>query len=172
MLSRFSQLVAVLCSMATFSICSCLLPAKAVASDTFLVSVGTALTPDGESFDLHFQGGVAAFPVNGLAVGFEAFGTFPGDGSVWRLTPHTTYYLPMIPVIKPYLGAFYGRYIATHDRRLPAENSFGARAGIQISPGIPLKITAGAVYEYRFFDDCSAVDCDRFYPEVQLMAVF
>ena len=141
---------------------------------TFRVSGGIGVTNYDETPEIQFNAGVGVFPVNGLLVHADIFGRFPDGGTIWRISPGVTYFIPLTPILKPYIGAFYGRYIATGNLVPAIRNSVGARAGLQVSTGTPLSLVAGVVYE-RYFHDSntpSGFDKSRWYPEVSIAVSF
>jgi hypothetical protein len=109
--------------------------------------------------------GLGYFLVDGLEVGLDYDIWFLADPVLNRLSPETRYVFHMIPVIKPYVGAFYRHtFVADYDDF----DYVGARAGAYIIPSRSRSyIGAGAVYEHMLdCEDSAFLDCDSVYPEI------
>ena len=111
--------------------------------------------------------GVGYFLVDGLEIGADYEAWLFAEPVLQRLSPETRYVFHMVPVIKPYIGAFYRHtFVSDYDDL----NSVGGRAGAYIIPrSSRMYFGAGAVYERTL--DCSSsafVDCDSVYPEVTI----
>jgi hypothetical protein len=96
-------------------------------------------------------------------------------GSIWFLdspvsgtiTPGVNYVLHMVPVLKPYVGAFYRHYIIGDNYK--DLNSVGARLGLYLMPR-PTRsyFGIGAVFETLFDCDSKVRACNSVYPEVTI----
>jgi len=125
------------------------------------VMVGSAYF--GEKDYFIFGLGLSYFVVDGLSLGV--------DGSIWlfdeptlgTITPNARYVLHMVPVIKPYVGGFWKRYLIGDDYK--DFSSVGARMGAYLMPSRTY-LGIGAVYEHIL--DCKDVilECDSWYPEL------
>ena len=99
---------------------------------------------------------------SGLAPNAELGYSFGADPSIWTFRPGLTYFLP-IPVISPYIGAFYTRWFVGGG--LPDQNGVGGRAGISLGRFVSL----GVIYDHVF--GCSA-NCDSWAPILAAGASF
>lgn len=114
--------------------------------------------------------GLGYYILNGLELGL--------DGSVWvfdsptigMVTPQAKYVFGFVPVIKPYVGAFYRQYIVGSG--IDDFDSAGGRAGIYLVPGSSASIGIGVVYEHLI--DCKdrILPCDAWYPEGTIAVSF
>jgi hypothetical protein len=80
------------------------------------------------------------------------------------------YVFHQVPVLKPYIGAFYRR---TYVDGLPDINSAGGRAGVYVQAGRNAYVGAGAVYESYL--DCNTTtyrSCSDTYPELSFTVAF
>jgi hypothetical protein len=93
---------------------------------------------------------------NGLAPNLEVSYSFGETPTIWALRPGLTWYM-QLPVIHPYLGAYYARWIVGSGQ--PDQNAVGARGGISLGRFISL----GATYERVL--DCSR-NCDAWAPMI------
>ncbi|MEI9935749.1 MAG: hypothetical protein WDO69_00860 [Pseudomonadota bacterium] len=130
---------------------------------TLLLGTGSTRT------DTYFiiGGGVGYFLVDGLEVGADYEAWLFAKPVLQRLSPEARYVFHMVPVIKPYIGAFYRHtFVSDYDDL----NSVGGRAGIYYVPRSGrIWIGGGAVYERTL--DCTSsefVDCDSVYPEISI----
>jgi hypothetical protein len=108
--------------------------------------------------------------IDGLNVGLFAETWSGADPHVYKLTPSVQYVLHQVPVVKPYIGAFYRR---TYVENLPDINSAGGRAGAYLQAGRSAYVGAGVVYESYL--DCSKTvyrECTSTYPEVSFTIAF
>jgi hypothetical protein len=93
---------------------------------------------------------------SGLAPNLEVSYSFGETPTIWALRPGVTWYM-QIPVLHPYLGAYYARWFVGSGR--PDENALGARGGISLGRFISLGVT------YERVLDCSR-SCDAWSPMV------
>jgi len=70
--------------------------------------------------------GVGWLTPSGIAPNAELGFSFGASPSIWTFRPGVTWFLP-IPVISPYIGAFYTRWFIGDTR--PDQNGIGGRAG-------------------------------------------
>jgi hypothetical protein len=92
----------------------------------------------------------------GLAPNLELSYSFGQTPTIWALRPGVSWYM-QIPVLHPYLGAYYARWLVGNGQ--PDQNAVGARAGISLGRFISL----GATYERVL--DCSR-NCDAWAPMI------
>jgi hypothetical protein len=128
------------------------------------VTGGTGSSFDDDYFDI--GAGVGYNVADGLELALNWDVWLGGDPTVNRLAPGVNYTFAMIPVVKPYLGAFY-RHAFVPD--FSDVDYLGGRAGIYlVPPAGRLSISGGAAYERVL--DCGDgfrfTDCDSFYPEI------
>jgi len=134
----------------------------------FIVTAGTGYAFDETYFVAGL--GVSHYVIDGLNVGLFFESWSGSEPSVYKLTPSVQYVLYQIPVVKPYIGAFYRR---TYIDGLPDINSAGGRAGAYLQAGRNAYIGAGVVYESYL--DCSKSvyrECTSTYPEVSFTIAF
>ena len=86
--------------------------------------------------------------------------------TVLKVAPGLTWYMPL-PVIRPYVGAYYARWIVSSG--LDDQDAGGVRGGIAILSAGPASATIGVAYERRF--SCS-VNCDTWLPEAGVGITF
>ena len=125
------------------------------------IMVGSAYFMDKDYFI--FGLGLSYFVVDGLSLGV--------DGSIWlfdeptlgTITPNARYVLHMVPVIKPYVGGFWKRYLIGDD--IKDFSSVGARMGAYLMPTRSY-LGIGAVYEHMLDCNEEILECDSWYPEL------
>jgi hypothetical protein len=93
---------------------------------------------------------------SGLAPNLEVSYSFGETPTIWAVRPGLTWYM-QIPVLHPYLGAYYARWLVGNGQ--PDQNAVGARAGVSLGRFISL----GATYERVL--DCSR-NCDAWAPMI------
>ena len=135
---------------------------------TALIGTGSSVT---DTY-LILGAGVGYFLVDGLEVGLDYELWFLAEPVLNRLSPETRYVLHFVPVIKPYIGAFYRHTFVGSD--IEDFDHIGARAGAYIIPSRSrLFVGVGAVFEHLLgCDDDSYWDCDEVYPEVTIGITF
>jgi hypothetical protein len=134
----------------------------------FVVTGGTGYAFDETYFVAGL--GVSHYVIDGLNVGLFLESWTGSDPSVYKVTPSVQYVLYQVPVVKPYIGAFYRR---TYVESLPDINSAGGRAGAYLQAGRNAYLGAGVVYESYL--DCSKTvyrECTSTYPEVSFTIAF
>jgi hypothetical protein len=134
----------------------------------FIVTGGTGYAFDETYFVAGL--GVSHYVVDGLNLGLFFESWSGSDPSVYKLTPSVQYVLYQVPVVKPYVGAFYRR---TYVDGLEDINSAGGRAGAYLQAGRNAYVGAGVVYESYL--DCSKTvyrECTSTYPEVSFTIAF
>ena len=148
-----------------------LLPVSASAYEQgdFSVSGGGSLRfdPDGSIFVLSL--GVGYFVVDGLELGLSTSAFFGADPFVTQVTVGPRYIFYKVPVIKPYVGAFYRHWFVADN--FPDVDTVGGRAGVVFQPdGSRIAISGGLVYE-RVISSCSE-ECNLVYPELSFSLHF
>jgi hypothetical protein len=110
--------------------------------------------------------------IDGLEIGVGGTFYLFDDPFMLTLSPHVRYVLHMIPVVKPYVGAFYRHYIIASG--FDDKNSVGARLGAYIAPGrARWYFGVGAVYEHLLdCNDSDFISCDDVYPELSFTIGF
>lgn len=111
--------------------------------------------------------GVSYYLIDGLSLGLDGDVWMGGDPTIYTLTPQARYVLWFVPVIKPYVGAFYRHYFLSEG--FEDIDSIGGRAGAYLVSGSGSYLGLGAVYE-KLLDcqDDDFRDCDSWYPELTL----
>jgi len=134
----------------------------------FVVSGGTGYAFNQTYFVLGL--GATYYVINGLNVGLFAESWTGEDPHLTKLTPSIQYVFYQVPVLKPYVGAFYRRTYISGQNDL---NSVGGRAGAYFQAGRNAYVGAGVVYEsYR---DCNTAiyrSCSDTYPELSFTVAF
>jgi hypothetical protein len=134
----------------------------------FVVSGGTGYAFDQTYFVLGL--GATYYLIDGLNVGVFAESWSGADPHLYKLTPSVQYVFYQVPVVKPYLGAFYRR---TYVSGLSDINSYGGRAGAYLAAGRNAYIGLGVVYES--YVDCNTSvyrSCSNTYPEISFTVAF
>jgi hypothetical protein len=114
--------------------------------------------------------GVSYYVIDGLNVGLSAESWSGADPHIYKLTPSVQYVFYQVPVVKPYIGAFYRR---TYVSGLPDLNSYGGRAGAYVAAGRSAYVGGGVVYES--YVDCNKAvyrSCSDTYPEISFTVAF
>jgi hypothetical protein len=114
--------------------------------------------------------GVSYYVLDGLNVGLFLESWSGSDPHLYKVTPSVQYVFHQVPVLKPYIGAFYRR---TYVDGLPDINSAGGRAGVYVQAGRNAYVGAGAVYESYL--DCNTTtyrSCSDTYPELSFTVAF
>jgi hypothetical protein len=128
---------------------------------SFLFGAGSTVADD----YLILGAGAGYFILDGLEVGLDYELWFLATPVMHRLSPETRYVFHMVPVVKPYIGAFY-RHTFVSD--FDDYDHVGGRAGAYIAPSPRgVYFGGGAVFEWLL--DCESgllVDCDDVYPEI------
>ena len=134
---------------------------------TIGVSVMAGSVSAGSRDYIIFGAGVSYYVLDGLAVGLDGEVWLAEDPTVYTLTPQARYVLYFVPVVKPYVGAFYRHYFLTDE--FDDIDSIGGRVGAYIVPGGGSYIGLGAVYEKQLgCEDNGFRDCDSWYPELTI----
>jgi hypothetical protein len=134
----------------------------------FVVTGGTGYAFDESYFVLGL--GVSYYVIDGLNVGLFVESWSGSDPHLYKVTPSAQYVFYQVPVLKPYIGAFYRR---TYVDGLPDINSVGGRAGVYLQAGRNAYVGAGAVYE-SYLDCNQSVysSCSNTYPELSFTVAF
>jgi hypothetical protein len=114
--------------------------------------------------------GASYYVLDGLNVGLFLESWSGSDPKLVKVTPSVQYVFHQVPVLKPYIGAFYRR---TYVNSLPDINSVGGRAGVYLQAGRNAYLGAGGVYESYL--DCSTTvyrSCSDTYPELSFTVAF
>jgi hypothetical protein len=164
--------------IAALAACAALVSIPAGAADVagvfgkgrtgFVVSGGTGYAFDQSYFVLGL--GLTYYVIDGLNVGLFAESWSGNDPHFYKVTPSVQYVFYQVPVVKPYVGAFYRR---TYFSSLPDINSVGGRAGAYIAAGRNAYIGGGVVYESYL--DCNKSiyrSCSETYPEISFTLAF
>lgn len=125
--------------------------------------VGTGST--NRSSYLVLGGGFGFFIADGFEVGIDYEDWLLGEPIVHRLSPETRYVFHFVPVLKPYVGAFY-RHAFVND--FPDLDHLGVRTGLYyVPPTGNFYLGGGAAYERLLNCKSDAlVDCNAVYPEI------
>jgi len=107
--------------------------------------------------------------LNGLELGADAAFLLFGDPFIATLTPGVRYTFNQIPILKPYVGAFYRHYFIADD--YSDSDSLGGRLGVNFMTSTFSYIGVGAVYEH-LLDDSLYSSPDQFYPELAFSFAF
>ena len=111
-------------------------------------------------------GGAGYYVADGVELGLDLQYLFNSDPNVLEVAPGVRYVAWFVPVLKPYVGAFYRHWFVSGDDFDDAD-SVGARGGVfYVSPGGRAAIGVGVVYEALL--DCSGDACTDIYPELAL----
>lgn len=132
------------------------------------VSIGGSLRVGGGDTIFAAGLGVGYFVIDGLELGVGTTAFFGADPFIAQVTPGVRYVFWMVPVVSPYLGAFYRHWFIADD--FPDIDTVGGRAGILFAAGGPVNVGLGVVYE-RIISPCSTA-CDRVYPELSISISF
>jgi len=134
----------------------------------FVVSAGSGYAFDQTYFVLGL--GATYYLIDGLNVGLFAESWTGADPHLVKVTPSVQYVFYQVPVVKPYLGAFYRR---SYVSGLSDINSYGGRAGAYLAAGRNAYVGAGVVYES--YVDCNKAiyrSCSNTYPEISFTVAF
>lgn len=113
--------------------------------------------------------GAGVFVVDGLKLGFDSTFWVGDKPFIATTTPSLTYIFHMVPVVHPYLGAFYRHYFV--DSGYSDTDSLGGRGGVYFVIGRHLFIGGGIVYEH-FLDDNLFTSRNDVYPEISFTFAF
>lgn len=127
---------------------------------SLVVGSGSAV---GQSYFI-LGGGLGFFVYDGVEVGFRGDVWLGNEPVIGTLTPQLTYVFHMVPVVKPYAGAFFSHTIVGDQTNY---NSAGPRAGINVVFNDNAFIGLGAAFE--FIIDCGSTgfsSCESVNPEI------
>ena len=124
----------------------------------------------GANSEYLFLGGSAGYyVVNGLEAGLGSQFWLIGSPEVITVSPQVRYVLHFVPVLKPYVGAFYQHAFVTDG--FDDFDSVGARAGAFWVSGGGSYLGGGVVFE-QILDCPEFTDCSRVAPELTLSIAF
>ena len=112
--------------------------------------------------------GLGYYVFDGLEVGLEVDVWFGQEPTITRLTPQTRYVLYFVPVLKPYVGAFYSHWFVGGGR--DDADTAGGRVGAFWVSGGGSYFGGGVVHEV-ILSECT-VDCSDTYPEISVSISF
>jgi hypothetical protein len=133
-------------------------------SKSLTLTLGSAFIGSNDYFILGVGFGV--YVLNGLEVGV--------DGAIWlfdsptigTVTPQVRYVVWQLPIVKPYIGAFYRHYFVGDD--VQDFDSVGARVGVNINAGSRAYFGFGGLYEHVLDCNENVLECDDWYPEAMI----
>ena len=116
-------------------------------------------------------GGLGYYVYDGLEVGLDSSFWVIGDPFITTITPGVRYVFHQVPLLKPYVGTFYRRYLVS---KFADSDSLGARAGLLFMTGKRSYFGGGLVYEHLFEKKGNSyfAEDDYFYPELTLALSF
>src|SRR5262245_7813760 len=135
----------------------------------FVVSGGTGYAFDETYFVIGL--GVSYYVLDGLNVGLSIESWTGADPKFYKVTPSAQYVFYQVPMLKPYVGAFYRR--TYYSGGIPDIDSVGGRAGAYLQAGRNAYLGAGVVYES--YVDCNKAvyrSCSDTYPELSFTVAF
>lgn len=125
------------------------------------------------AFDNHYLvvgGSASYYMADGLGIGLS-LERWSGDGpSIAKYSPFVQYVFHRMPVLQPYLGAFYRH---TDIDGLPSIKSSGARVGVLLETGANAYLSIGVVHEA--YHDCQETVyrlCSETSPDMALVFGF
>ena len=136
------------------------------------LGVGPGFTWQNGDFQPWLAMSLGAFVTNNIELHADAWGNFPGNGTLWRLSPGARFYIPIAPIARLYVGGFYARYVGTRDVQPLYTDSWGARAGAAVAVTPRISVAGGGVFESFISERCNGRDCNRGYPELQIQFTF
>ena len=124
----------------------------------------------GESRAIILGAGAGYYLVDGLELGLEGEYWIGADPSISKLSPQARYVLWFVPVLKPYVGAFY-RHVFVGS---PYDDidSIGTRAGAFWVSGGGSYFGGGVVYEQLVKGCPEGWECASWYPELMISLSF
>jgi hypothetical protein len=129
--------------------------------------VGVAQQIDNTAFIL--GAGAGYYIVDGLELGLEGEYWINSDPSISKISPNARYVLWFVPVLKPYVGAFYRHLFV--GAPFDDMDSLGGRAGAFWVSGGGSYFGGGVVHEI-YVKGCEGDDCSETYPEIVLSFSF
>ena len=112
--------------------------------------------------------GVGYFVLDGWEIGIDAEHWFGEDPSLHKLSEQTRYVFHMVPMFKPYIGAFHKHWFIGDD--IDDIDTIGGRLGGFFVVGGHFFLGGGVVHEI-IVSDCD-MDCSETYPEFVFSATF
>jgi hypothetical protein len=132
------------------------------------LSIGMGTVRDGNDTGFTLGVGAGYYVIDGLEVGLETDYTFGVPNDRLAVSPGVRYVAHMVPVIKPYVGAFYRRWVVD---AFDDFSTVGVRAGaFYVSRGGTF-IGGGVVHEV-VLDGPDGLEDPGTYPEIVLSVVF
>ena len=132
---------------------------------------GSLIVGSGGAFNHRYfvaGAGLGYYVLDGLEVGLQAEVWFGNDPTITQVSPQTRYVFFFVPVLKPYVGAFYNHWFVGGG--FDDVDTGGGRAGVFYVTGGGSYFGAGVVHEV-ILSECSG-DCSDTYPEVALSFSF
>ena len=129
--------------------------------------VGVAQQIDNTAFIL--GAGAGYYIVDGLELGLEGEYWINSEPSISKISPNARYVLWFVPVLKPYVGAFYRHLFV--GAPFDDMDSLGGRAGAFWVSGGGSYFGGGVVHEI-YVKGCEGDDCSETYPEIVLSFSF
>lgn len=131
------------------------------------VAAGMSSAFGEQYFSLHAGGGY--FVLDGLEVGLDVEQWIGPGPSMTKLSPETRYVFHFVPVVKPYLGAFYKHWFVGDG--IPDVDTVGGRLGAFFAAFGGHAVIGGGVVGESVVSSCSE-DCFSVYPELTFYFTF
>lgn len=150
------------------------LPAAASAHQfeqgKFSLGIGGSLQLSGDHAVFVASLGLGYYVLDGLEVGVGTAAYIGAKPFIWQVTPGVKYVFWMVPVVHPYLGAFYRHWFV---RAEPDFDTVGGRLGVLIVPTpSPVVAGIGVAYERVIHPPCRGEGCAFIYPELTFSISF
>lgn len=137
----------------------------------FSLGIGGSLQLGGDRAIFVASLGLGYYVLDGLEVGVGTSAYFGAQPFVWQVTPGVKYVFWMVPVVHPYVGAFYRHWFVARGEQ--DFDTVGGRLGILIVPTpSPIVAGIGVAYERIINPPCSGEGCSFIYPELTFSISF